>query len=228
MHKQTQDQWVVKNLFPCCCRFFRFTHGYSCWRRDASVCTQFLLRHNIWGWKHSLSSTATFSHFQREIMPKQGYFPLPYTFSHLSFVNDWTEIIMVQTALKWESEVHWLHLDGQQRQLPLSAGFTPWLTPIGVKKTNKVTLNGKGLVGVARGNGAESALAKASKPFSYWQMKSESLSKICDFPQSPLIRFLSLALPPPFFSYALSEVLSTACSRQKSEIRFFPLFTNMP
>lgn len=96
------------------------------------------------------------------------------------------------------------------------------INPHWCKKTNKVTLNGKGLVGAARGNGAESALAKASKPFSYWQMKSELLSKICDFPQSPLIRFLSLALPPPFFSYALSEVLSTACSRQKVRFASFP------
>ncbi len=134
--RQPRDQWVVKNLFPCCCQFFRFTQGYSCWRRDVSVCTQLSLRHNIWGWKHRLSSTAAFSHFQREMMPKQAIFHC-LTFSHLSFVNDWTEIIMVHTALKWESEVHWLHLDGQQRRLPLSAGFTPWLTPIGVKKKNE-------------------------------------------------------------------------------------------
>ncbi len=93
---------------------------------------------------------------------------------------------------------------------------------------NKVTLNGKGLLGAARGNGAESALAKASKPFSYWQMKSESLSKICDFPQSPFSFVFSFALPPLFFLRSLSlRSYRLHAAGKKSEICFIPLFTNM-
>lgn len=97
------------------------------------------------------------------------------------------------------------------------------------KKKNKVTLNGKGLLGAARGNGAESALAKASKPFSYWQMKSELLSKICDFPQSPFSFIFSLLPSLHHFSYARSLWGLINCMQQakKIEICFFPLFTNI-
>lgn len=154
-------------------------------------------------------------------MPKQCHFPLPYlqpsilckwldrdhNGSNSSEVGIWSALAPFGWAATPTAFIRWVHT---------------LINPHWCKKTNKVTLNGKGLLGAARGNGAESALAKASKPFSYWQMKSELLSKICDFPQSPLIRFLSLALPPPFFSYALSEVLSTACSRQKVRFASFP------
>lgn len=149
-------------------------------------------------------------------MPKRGHFPPPYlqpsilrkwldrdhNGSYSTEVGIWSALAPFGWAATPTAFIRWVHT---------------LIDPHWCKKMNKVTLNGKGLLGVARGNGAESALAKASKPFSYWQMKSESLSKICDFPQSPFSFVFSFlpSLPHFFPTLALSEVLSTACSRQK-------------
>lgn len=77
------------------------------------------------------------------------------------------------------------------------------INPHWCKKTNKVTLNGKGLVGTAKGNGAESALAKASKPFSYWQMKSVALQDLW-FSSVPPHSFSLSCTPSPIFFPTLS------------------------